>query len=68
MTGYPPEAFLQDAALLDSIIHPDDRAKYLDHRCNLIKNPGKQVEFRVIRPDGSICWVGHVCQTATPPP
>jgi PAS domain S-box-containing protein len=63
ITGYSAEEFLNDSSLMDRIIHPDDINLYIAHR----KNSGKrghseELEFRVLRPDGSICWLGHACQ------
>jgi PAS domain S-box-containing protein len=63
ITGHDPKEFLADPDLLFRIIHPDDLSAYRSHRGGVeqIHAPG-EVEFRIIRPDGSVCWVSHVCQ------
>jgi PAS domain S-box-containing protein len=63
VTGYAPEAFLKDSSLLGQIVHPDDQARYQNHRTQTSQKPEPgEVEFRVIRPDGTLRWIGHVCQ------
>ena len=63
ITGHKAEEFLADSALLERIIHPDDKAAYGEHHNNIIS--GKQTsecEFRVIRPDQTECWIGQAVQ------
>jgi len=49
--------------LLTRIIHPEDLDKWDAHRQESHNSPGpKTLEFRIIRKDGSVCWVEHVCQ------
>ncbi len=63
ITGYPPEAFLRDHELYDRIIHPDDWLKVQEHRRAKRTSPGEpeEIDFRIIRADGSERWIGHVC-------
>ena len=68
ITGHPTEAFLSDPDLLGRLVHPEDRASWQAHRAlvetttaaaALVK--GNEFQFRVIRPDGEVRWIGHVC-------
>lgn len=67
ITGHPASDFLNNPRLMYDIIHPDDLKLYLNHRktkeLNHIKDT--ELEYRIIRPDGSIRWIGHVCQPIT---
>ena len=63
ITGYEGEEFLQDSSLLLRILHPDDLPLWQKHVAeDESKKTVKQIEFRIQRKDGSICWIGHVCQ------
>lgn len=62
-TGHAAQEFIADPNLFYAIIHPADREHFEVHHKNtkeerLIGNE----EFRIIRPDGSIRWIGHRCQ------
>jgi sigma-B regulation protein RsbU (phosphoserine phosphatase) len=45
------------------MVHPDDRQLWTDHRHDIsqVKALG-EVEFRIVRPDGDVRWIHHVCQ------
>ncbi|HZY41427.1 MAG TPA: PAS domain S-box protein, partial [Anaerolineae bacterium] len=64
VTGYSVDDFLNDPRLLDNIVHPDDRTRIADHvhqaseRGDLVP-----IDFRIIRRDGALRWIGHVCRT-----
>lgn len=48
---------------LRSVVHPDDLERQLEHlRDDLTRRLPGETEFRVVRPDGSIRWLHHVCQ------
>jgi PAS domain S-box-containing protein len=62
VTGYPPEAFLDDPELLSRLIHPEDRAIYEEHRGTVGEGCAtEEAEFRIIRRDGAVRWIGHCC-------
>lgn len=63
VTGLSAQAFEQDPLLLRSIIHPEDLAAYDTHRHQVteIVSDG-DLEFRIVRKDGTIRWISHVCQ------
>jgi len=64
ITGYPASEFLKNPGLLPDIIHPADFKFFKCHKQNEDKAKGasQEINFRIIRSDGSIRWMGHVCQ------
>jgi two-component system cell cycle sensor histidine kinase/response regulator CckA len=64
ITGYPPEAFYEESELVERIVHPDDRAAFLDHHHGLSETEELlPIVFRIVRRDGTMRWIGHVCTT-----
>ncbi|MBN1486675.1 MAG: PAS domain S-box protein [Anaerolineae bacterium] len=63
ITGYSAAEFTADRSLLESIVHPEDRAYYEQHWKQVwhTKNDGYS-EFRIITREGSIRWIEHVCR------
>ena len=61
-SGYAPEDFFANSALMEEIIHPDDR--------HLWRNVGTQISagdttpqiFRIRAKDGRERWIEHVCK------
>ncbi|MBN1270209.1 MAG: PAS domain S-box protein [Kiritimatiellae bacterium] len=63
ITGYTREEFVRDPDLYVSIIHPDDRERMLAHmREDISQRDPSELEFRIIRRDGQVRWISHVCQ------
>ncbi len=66
ITGYGAEEFLRDPGLLERIIHPDDRAKTVAHLHDEAARGGTDescgLDFRIVRRDGGIRWIGHECR------
>ena len=63
ITGYEPEAFMQDYDLLHNIIHPDDRPFFDQHRENIGPDGHRRaIDFRIITRSNKIEWVNHVCR------
>lgn len=62
ISGHGAEEFNAEPALIWSIIHPDDRQLWADHRHDIIqiKTQGELV-LRLVRPDGEIRWIHHIC-------
>jgi PAS domain S-box-containing protein len=66
ISGYRPEEFLQHPGLLRDIIMPEDRDRWDHHNCDSQKESGgREIQFRLQRPDGSTRWIEHVCQPVT---
>lgn len=63
ITGYRPDEFVADPGLLERIIHPDDRETACVHLLHeQHKQPIGDIQFRIIRRDGELRWIRHVCQ------
>jgi PAS domain S-box-containing protein len=66
ITGYEPQEFISDVALLKTIVHPDDVALFAQHKNSVSlgehRNDICEVEFRVIRKDGAILHMYHLCR------
>ncbi len=64
ISGYSREAFSQDSDFFISIIHPDDRQRFLDHRKQHHQGASEPAEitFRILRKDGEMRWIWHKCQ------
>jgi len=63
ITGYDPERFILEKDLISKIIHPDDIRAFNEHQKEIDDTlAGGEVEFRVVRPDGTARWISHVCQ------
>ena len=64
ITGYKAADFIKHPGLLIEIIHPHDKRSFQSHRktedlCQVVNH---ELQYRIIRPDGSIRWIGHECQ------
>jgi PAS domain S-box-containing protein len=63
ITGYRAEEFLDEPALLERIVHPDDRALIFGHLEQIMAHGDDHtIDFRVITRSGEECWIGHRCQ------
>jgi PAS domain S-box-containing protein len=64
ITGHRPEEFLADPGLHISLVHQDDRQQIEKHLREIEhKQTGAtEAEWRYVRPDGTFCWVAHICQ------
>ncbi|NTW98670.1 MAG: response regulator [Geobacteraceae bacterium] len=67
VTGYGCDEFYNDAGLLLQITHPDDREMVQEHRHTVSKGgpAGGFMTFRIIRKDGAVRWIEHICQEIT---
>jgi PAS domain S-box-containing protein len=65
ITGYPPQAFLDDPELLPRIIAPQDLPLFQAHVAKLTQTPRKErplLEFRILTASGETRWISHSCQ------
>ncbi len=63
ITGYGPWEFYADPGLAESIIHPDDRAKWDVHRRAAdVQGETGTIEFRILTKQGETRWINHVCR------
>ncbi|KKK56387.1 hypothetical protein LCGC14_3065040, partial [marine sediment metagenome] len=64
ITGHEMDEFFKNPSLLREITHPDDLGAVEHHLDEHGKEgPGSaEIDFRIIRPDGEVRWIAHVCQ------
>jgi PAS domain S-box-containing protein len=63
ITGYAVNEFEADPGLLSRIVHPDDLAKLEAHlEQDQTPSASCELEFRIIRRDATMRWIGHVSQ------
>ncbi len=62
ITGHDAPEFMENPDLMLDIIHPEDRARVSVHRIEERQKTPGDMEFRILLPDGSVRWLGHVCQ------
>jgi PAS domain S-box-containing protein len=67
ITGHKPAEFLADVELLMRITHPKDRQLLVDHQSAAARRQPGGLDFRVVHRDGSVRWMGHVCQPIVGP-
>jgi PAS domain S-box-containing protein len=63
ITGHTADEFAHDPGLLSSLIHPEDRECFEIHHQQVLEKmaPG-EIEFRMLLQNGSVRYIGHVCQ------
>lgn len=64
LTGYSPEELAEQPELIDQMVHPEDRHLWQSHLKTHLqsqKNCAANIEFRLVRRDGSTIWVEHAC-------
>jgi PAS domain S-box-containing protein len=63
ITSYAANELETDPKLLSNIVHPDDLTQFLAHvEQEQATSESFEFEFRIIHRDGTIRWIGHVCQ------
>lgn len=64
ITGYDASRFMQNEELFLELVHPADR--HLLQFYNFInihsQLSNEEIQFRIVRSDGAIRWIGHICQ------
>ncbi|MHB8123454.1 MAG: c-type heme family protein [Desulfuromonadaceae bacterium] len=68
LTGYSVEDFYSDSELFYRVIHPYDRELFLDHT-HIVDSNGQilPLELRIVRKDGDVRWISHICQQVYTP-
>lgn len=64
VTGYTAAEFEADSKLFLRIVHSEDLTKCATH-CNVQTRHSMklgELEYRILHKDGTIRWIGHVCQ------
>ena len=62
VTGYPAQAFMDNPALLDEIIHPDDQTLWAKHVHNIEGGEIEPIDLRILHRNGQERWISHVCR------
>jgi PAS domain S-box-containing protein len=63
ITGRKAEEFLKDPALFTRIVHPGDLGYVQEHlRAEKRDTFPHDIMFRIIREDGDVRWIAHICQ------
>ncbi|HEV3051214.1 MAG TPA: PAS domain S-box protein, partial [Longimicrobium sp.] len=59
LTGYPPEALIQNPIFAD-LVHPEDRAGLWDGvQAAVARDEAYRLEYRLVRADGRVRWVAE---------
>jgi PAS domain S-box-containing protein len=68
ITGYAPHEFMENPDLLEHIVHPADRTRWVAHRREHASGHMLgELEFRITTRQGAERWLGHVCQPVYDP-
>ncbi len=68
ITGYSADQFIQDPALFEDIIVPEDKTIWQDHHHDIHKEYAlREIQFRIKKKDDSIAWIEHACQPVVGP-
>lgn len=59
ITGYPADAFLENAKLMDELVHEEDRDRYWHYLMSDSKDKKGYLEFRIVHKNGTIRWISH---------
>jgi len=64
ISGYQAKEFIHDAKLLETIVHPDDRAFFAGHIADEMESKDAlTIEFRITTRSGKERWIAHICQS-----
>jgi PAS domain S-box-containing protein len=65
ITGYKSKDFTLNPQLMFDIVYPDDLKLFKKHKQKerIAQVTNKELEFRIVRLDGEIRWISHVCQS-----
>ncbi|MBF0206826.1 MAG: response regulator [Oligoflexia bacterium] len=55
--GRPIQDFLNNPSLWLEVVHPDDRERVEQSTKTMLEHDGKNIKYRIIRPNGEIRWV-----------
>ncbi|MFP4683590.1 MAG: ATP-binding protein [Ectothiorhodospira sp.] len=71
ISGHPPEAFEENPDLMATLVHPEDRPRWLRHLEEAVQaespHEHEALELRLRRSDGGIRWIEHQCRPVIDP-
>ncbi|NMB77904.1 MAG: response regulator [Methanomicrobiales archaeon] len=64
ITGYREKEFMEGTITWQQLLHPDDAPEILEENARIRNSPEYATarEYRILRKDGSICWVHELLQ------
>jgi diguanylate cyclase (GGDEF)-like protein/PAS domain S-box-containing protein len=66
LTGYRADDFRRNPALINVIVHAEDRAAWQQHVAHhlpeCVNDELSELDFRIVRQDGVTRWVNHICR------
>jgi PAS domain S-box-containing protein len=63
VSGYSPDEFRQNPALMETIVHPEDQIVISRHHESSSGSADEApVEFRIVTKSGDVRWILHQCQ------
>lgn len=62
ITGYSAAEFVADPDLTERIVHPEDRQRMANHLSDYKDDQERSIDFRIVRKDGAVRWLAHVCR------
>ena len=68
VTGYSAQEFEADPNLIMAVVHPEDRQRFGNHT-HIRDSHGQilPIELRIVRKNGDVRWISHVCQQVFTP-
>jgi PAS domain S-box-containing protein len=67
VSAYSQAEFISRPALLNEIVHPDDRQLFLDHHHEIQHETLSSLEFRIVTKEGQVRWLWHGCRAVFGP-
>lgn len=65
ISGYSPDEFVANPKLLQKVVHPEDTdilKRHLEETFHEKKDDVCDLEFRIVKKDGTIEYINHVCR------
>lgn len=61
LTGYSLAEFMAEPELITRIAYPEDAQRLKEHRHDIEHRGEAELDFRIVRKDGAVRWIAHVC-------
>ncbi len=61
LTGYSLAEFMAEPELITRIAYPEDAQRLKEHRHDIEHKGEAELDFRIVRKDGAVRWIAHVC-------
>lgn len=67
LTGYPAEEFVAHPERIETILHPEDRSRFLEHQATIGRENCEGLDFRIVTKSGETRWIRHSCNPVVGP-